>query len=177
MTEDKINDQIRALIRTTLELGIDDVRPGNQTGAPTGREDEPFITVLVSTFNHPGQDAITLENGEGDNVTETGRAMNIALASVQFFRAGAQDRARRMKTLSQMSKATQFLNIAGLGLIGSSAVRNLSAVVNGAWEDRAQVDFEFSFVSTEAQTLETFGSFPISIQTQTLASSSEVQEP
>lgn len=179
MTDDEINDSLRRIIRVLLKMPENSMRPANQTGAPTGSKGEIFGTVLITLTDQPGL-IVARERVDPDDelqLIETGQQMSVATASIQFFRKGAKQLATRLPVLMQMSAATDMLTAAGLGLVGFTASRDIAAVADGFWEERAQIDFEISFISSEDQTLNTFGEFPISIETESVSSHGEVKEP
>ena len=55
MTVDDINKLIRKFIRETLAMPENSVRKANQT-APTGKQSEPFATVLITLIDATGED-------------------------------------------------------------------------------------------------------------------------
>ncbi len=177
MTVDDINKLIRKFIRETLAMPENSVRKANQT-APTGKQSEPFATVLISMVDVTGEDDRRLDNeAPSMNVAETIVGQRRLVASVQFFREDAYTRACRLKTLLSMSRSIDRLQAMGLGLVRASPARNLTAVIDSAWEERAQIDLELYVVAKEVQSLPTFGRFPIEISSADTTLSSEVIEP
>ena len=67
--------------------------------------------------------------------------------------------------------------LAGLGSITASAAKNITAVVDADWEERAQIDLEFYLIAKEVQSIPTFGRFPIDVSTTSSTTSSEVIAP
>lgn len=178
MTVDDINKMIRKFIRETLALPENSVRKANQT-APTGKQSEPFATVLITLIDATGEDDRRLKNEDAPslNVAETIIGQRRLVASIQFFREDAYTKACRINALLSMSSSVDKLQAMGLGLIRASAARNLTAVIDGAWEDRAQIDLEFHLVAKEVQSLPTYGTFPVSVSTASSTTSSEVTAP
>lgn len=178
MTVDDINKLIRKFIRETLALPENSVRKANQT-APTGKQSEPFATVLITLIDATGEDDRHLDNeaAPSTNVAETIIGQRRLVASIQFFRDDAYTKACRLNTLLSMSSSVDKLQAMGLGLVRASPARNLTAVIDNAWEDRAQIDLEFHLVAKEVQSIPTYGTFPISISTESSTTSSEVIAP
>jgi hypothetical protein len=178
MTVDEINTMIRKLVRETLGMPENSVRPANQT-APTGAQSEQFATVLITMIDDTGEDDRRLEDEPAPslNVAETITGQRRLMASIQFFRGDAFLKACRLNTLMNMSAVVEKMQGLGLGLIRTSSARNLTAVIDAAWEARAQIDLEFHLVAKEVQSLPTFGSFPISVSTGSSTTSSEVTAP
>lgn len=178
MTVDEINTMIRKLVRETLGMPENSVRSANQT-APTGPQGEQFATVLITMIDATGEDDRRLENEAAPslNVAETITGQRRLLASIQFFRGDAFLKACRLNTLMSMSAVVEKMQGLGLGLIRTSSARNLTAVIDAAWEARAQIDLEFHLVAKEVQSLPTFGRFPISVSTGSSTTSSEVTAP
>lgn len=178
MTVDDINKLIRKFIRETLALPENSVRKANQT-APTGKQSEPFATVLITLIDATGEDDRRLDNEAAPslNVAETIIGQRRLVASIQFFRDDAYTKACRLNALLSMSSSVDKLQAMGLGLVRASPARNLTAVIDSAWEERAQIDLEFHLVAKEVQSLPTYGTFPISVTTESSTTSSEVKAP
>ena len=178
MTVDDINKLIRKFIRETLALPENSVRKANQT-APTGKQSEPFATVLITLIDATGEDDRHLDNEAAPslNVAETIIGQRRLVASIQFFRDDAYTKACRLNALLSMSSSVDKLQAIGLGLVRASPARNLTAVIDSAWEERAQIDLEFHLVAKEVQSLPTYGTFPVSVTTGSSTTSSEVTAP
>ena len=178
MTVDDINKLIRKFIRETLALPENSVRKANQT-APTGKQSEPFATVLITLIDATGEDDRHLDNEAAPslNVAETIIGQRRLVASIQFFRDDAYTKACRLNALLSMSSSVDKLQAIGLGLVRASPARNLTAVIDSAWEERAQIDLEFHLVAKEVQSIPTYGTFPISVTTESSTTSSEVTAP
>lgn len=178
MTVDDINKLIRKFIRETLSLPENSVRKANQT-APTGKQSEPFATVLITLIDATGEDDRRLDNEAAPslNVAETIIGQRRLVASIQFFRDDAYTKACRLNALLSMSSSVDKLQAIGLGLVRTSPARNLTAVIDSAWEERAQIDLEFHLVAKEVQSIPTYGTFPISVTTESSTTSSEVTAP
>lgn len=178
MTVDDINKLIRKFIRETLALPENSVRKANQT-APTGKQSEPFATVLITLIDATGEDDRRLNNEAAPslNVAETIIGQRRLVASIQFFREDAYTKACRLNALLSMSSSVDKLQAMGLGLVRASPARNLTAVIDSAWEERAQIDLEFHLVAKEVQSLPTYGTFPVSVTTGSSTTSSEVTAP
>ena len=178
MTVDDINKLIRKFIRETLALPENSVRKANQT-APTGKQSEPFATVLITLIDATGEDDRRLDNEVAPslNVAETIIGQRRLVASIQFFRDDAYTKACRLNALLSMSSSVDKLQAIGLGLVRASPARNLTAVIDSAWEERSQIDLEFHLVAKEVQSIPTYGTFPISVTTESSTTSSEVTAP
>lgn len=173
-----INKLIRQFVRETLAMPANSVRPANQS-APTGTQTDQFATVLITFIDATGKDDRKLANEvlPSTNVAETITGHRRLMASVQFFRGDAYMKACRLVTLMSMSASIDKLQAVGLGFVRSSAARNLSGVIDAAWEERAQVDLEFYLVAKETQSIPTYGTVPISVTTESSTTSSEVIAP
>ena len=178
MTVDDINKLIRKFIRETLALPENSVRKANQT-APTGKQSEPFATVLITLIDATGEDDRHIDNEDAPslNVAETIIGQRRLVASIQFFRDDAYTKACRLNALLSMSSSVDKLQAIGLGLVRASPARNLTAVIDSAWEERAQIDLEFHLVAKEVQSIPTYGTFPISVTAESSTTSSEVTAP
>jgi hypothetical protein len=157
-----VNKQVRELVRSVLAMPADSVRPANQN-APTGTVDMQFATVLITDIKPTGWDDIRVENeaSPSTSLQESVVGQRHMVASVQFFRGDAYSQACKLRTLLSLSSSIDKLQAAGLGFVRASAAKNLSAVVDTAWEERAQIDLEFHLVVKETVRTPTYGRFPI----------------
>lgn len=174
MTIDEINTTLRNIIRTELGLPEHQVRPAN-TDSPTGNS--PFATVLVFDAISNGFDDIIVQNAGGNNVTETASGLRKLFVSIQFFRANAITYATRLRAKLQLNSAREKFAINGLGYVRCSGVQVLSTLQNTFWEERAKVDLDVYVVAKEVETMNTFGTFPIEIDTETVHQVGVVLEP
>jgi hypothetical protein len=178
MTVDDLNKVVRKLIREVLGLPENSMRPANQQ-APTGKKDESIGTVLITVLNSTGQDDRLLENEAvpSNNVLESIAGQRRFTASVQFFRQGAYTLAERLPTRLAFSRSVEKMQALGLGYIGASAAKDLTAVIDADWEQRAQIDLEFHVMAVETDSVPTYGTFPIETTVDSSTSSSEVTAP
>lgn len=178
MTLDDINKTLRQFVRETLGMPENSVRKANQK-APTGKQTDQFATVLITLVDPVGQDDRLLfeEDAPSLNVTEVVIGQRRLVASVQFFRGDAFTKACRLQTLISLSSVVTKAQLVGIGSITASAARNITAVVDADWEERAQIDLEFYLIAKEVQSIPTFGRFPIDVSTTSSTTSSEVIAP
>lgn len=161
------NDEaIRELIRVSLGMPVNSVRPANQN-APSGGKSEPYATVLISEYGGGGFEIITVEDepAPSNNVLETVDGWRTVSASVQFFRAGALTQARRLGLVLNLSRADELMQLRNLGLVSIGPVMDLTQVIDTYFEERAQVTLEFNVSAVETASVATFGTFPISVTT------------
>jgi hypothetical protein len=176
INSDTINDALRGLIRGLLEMPQGSVRPANQN-APVGTISEQYATVLLNNFAPTGQDDHTISDfdlppdASATAVNQNTSGCRTFSASIQIFRGDAFSKTVRLSTLLQSAEARENLQNLGLGLVHISPALNLTALVDTNWEERGQLEVEFSCVSTEQSTLETYGTFDIETRTadQTLS--------
>lgn len=181
-----INKNIRTLVRELLGMAANSVRPANQNGE-TGTSTDEFATVLVTLINPTGQDDLVRENVEltGDeeldggltlsDVRETIIGQRMVMASVNFYRPGAFTKASRLPALLSTSRAIERMQVLGLGLVGTSQPRNLTALVNTRWEERGQIDLTFYAIDSETETVHTYGTFPVEVSTADSSGTTETQ--
>lgn len=100
-------------------------------------------------------------------------------ASINFYNNTAADTSGQAKygnqaysdalalhSLLQLETSTELLTWMGLAYAGHSQVRDLTALVDGNFQNRAQVDIMFAVVDSESAVLGTFGQFQIGMQFQ-----------
>ena len=171
---DVVNAGVRSAIATILGVDLNTVRQANKNG-PTGKINEPFITVLVSEVNREGWDEVTYsDNNVAGELLETTSGLRAVICSIQCFRAGAYTRSIRLESLLQGSNAIYQLGSAGLMIkrIGKSI--NLSQEVDTLFEERAQLELELYVSAVEQATVSTFAGVTITVQSETTEVTNEV---
>jgi len=118
----------------------------------------PFATVQLA-LRPPGGWAERIQaNNPVEDIDETICQRVLLRASVNYFRndgtysggmtLSAMDAAVDFSLYLQGSKAWETMDAAGIGLNNVSEVRNLTAIENDEWEERAQLDVDFNVVAT-----------------------------
>lgn len=171
--EQEFSRKLRELIRLLYAMPENSVRPA-PNNAPTGKE--PYATVQIIFSDSQGTAEERLANATGNDVTSTKSSHTNVVCSVQFFRDNAKSRAMSLETVMQSQFAIDFLRKNGIGFVGTSVFRDLSALVDTQWEQRAQVDLELSCIISDARTLPTYGTFPLETTVDVLTVNSEVND-
>lgn len=173
----ELNRLVREVVRASTGMRGDEVRPANQTAAVKG---DSFATVFIVSAIPPEQPSNhdwTNIDGPEKELTERVENHVTVIASCQFFRKDALRLAQRLRDRIVMSPVLSLMQSYGLGYISSSAVKDLSSVINQDWEERAQVELTFHYVSKEDVVVPSFGTFPIDSRTEVIQSTNEVHEP
>lgn len=165
---DLVAQNIRTLLATVLGLDPSTVRPANQNG-PTGNLSQPFVTVLVTDITEIGIDETTMvDQGVDGELVELMSGWRRIIASVQFFRQtnnfAPKTIASRLQGLLRGSVARMHMNHFGLGLVRVGHVTDLSQVVDAYFEQRAQVELEFTVSSVEQAIVPTFAGVNINVK-------------
>ena len=84
--------------------------------------------------------------------------------SVQWFRRGARDAARRLAMWTSSPDGLSQATRTGLTVLRVSDVRQLDDIVSDAWEERAGVDIEIGYVQTIDQTIGYVRTVPVEVQ-------------
>lgn len=173
-----INKVFRQFFRELLGMPEDSIRPANQN-APAGSRTDQFATVLITNIDGAlwGTYRLKDEDAPSLNVQESVIVQYTISLSVQFFKGDAYTKAQRLGVLLQTSSAIAKMQALGVGLVGASAARNLTAVVDTYWEERGQIDLEFHLVAQEVMSVPTYGTFKIDVSTESSTTSSEVTAP
>ena len=180
MTHDELNKAIRDLSKFLLGVPDNFMRKAQVTGAPAGRNSEPFASVLVMLYRPATQWAgvVQTEHESDENkVVDNIRQQYEAIVSVQFFRDNAMDKLTKLVTLMQSPQATAWMQEKNMGLTSVGSPKNLSVSVGTIWEDRAQVDLGFAVTVEADMEIDTYGTFPIDVDTENLSQHMEVLEP
>jgi hypothetical protein len=155
------NEVMNKAIREVITLSNSAVLAiRDQQGAPTP-DISPFATVQITLLPPRGWAEIIHKNNiSGEDIDEIISERVMCRASVNYFKndglysdAGgitlsAIDAAVELKTFLQGTLANQRLNEDGMGLNRVSEVRNLTALENDEWEERAQLDVDFNVVAS-----------------------------
>lgn len=167
-------------------------RPDGQR-APAGASDAPYATVKIlstslESFNmrryevtDPDVDPVlpVFAEGEATDLLEVLEALDQVIVSVQFWRDGRVDgagraawgeaahaRASSLVRRLEMSHSIDYANQLGLGYSSASQVRDLSGLVDGSFERRAQVDLTFYVADAEVLALNMFKSATFDVKIQ-----------
>jgi len=160
---DLINLKIRTLIRTVMGMPVNSVRKAN-SNAPTGGKSEPFATVLITAIDAKGSDERRLSVIAGTNTIQSNMVgQRTCSVSVQFFRLGAYQNALRLLSILSLDSSVSMMQQLGLGLLKTSSVTNVTAVINTEWEEQAKVSIDFSAIVLEGEVLNTYGTVEIDI--------------
>lgn len=170
---------IRQLIRTALGMPENSVRAANQTGMPSGTRNEPYATVLVTSYAPIGWDQtrVTNEPAPSLNIAESADGVRHVTASVQFFRQDALVRGRRLKAALSLSGSVALMQELGLALRSVGPTQDLTDVVDTLFEERCRVQLEFQVSSVETASVPTYGQFPFSISVNADSAQFEVNAP
>lgn len=167
MNETDINRAIRDLVRLTTSMDPAAVRPANTDIPATGT----YATVLIDTGVRKGVDDSLYGNipgsGGDDAMQETATGQRVGMASISFIRGSAKMLASKFLSRITLASARQRMQELGIGFVSTSSIRTLSAVINSAWEDRAQLDMTFHYVDTEIDQVPYFKSFTFETKTTT----------
>lgn len=173
-----LNRTIRTVVRETLSMAADSVRPANQK-SPVPKEGVLFATVEVASVSPTGQDTrheVNIDN-PAKEVRESMIGQRMVMASVNFYRKGANSFAHSLVARMALSSVQASLQSKELGFVRASAVRDLTAIVDANYEERSQVDLFFHVIQKESNDLATYGTFPISTDIEIISTQSEVLEP
>lgn len=181
-----IEENFRGNIRTLLGMPANSViRANQQNPPPSGGQEDQYATVLVQEIGTYGWDEVTYvdpsqagsgEQGSGDgpyggdettDLTENITGQRRFTVSVQFFRGNAIVMAHTLGALLQSSNSITAMVADGICISRIGPVRNLSALVDTFFENRAQMDIEFNFINQEQVDMPTFATFGGQIDTET----------
>lgn len=129
---------LRGLLRTSLNLDNNQVVPSNK---PFPRGGKPFITVNLVTSQPIG---VGKRDFLGDEETEVIRTSFDSLVSLNFYGENANAFAIRAQAILQSSFVQAELHKLNTALYNTSAIRDLSGSLGAGYEERAQLDLNFS---------------------------------
>ncbi|MCY3784573.1 MAG: hypothetical protein OXG79_12435 [Chloroflexi bacterium] len=159
------------VIACAREGGGVEVLPGND---PSGWRDPPGLygTVLLITEGESGVPYSRRTRNDDDSLTVTTTRTARGRYSLQWYRAGAQDAARRFAIWVRSPTGAQWLRDHRVTLNRVSDIRRLdipllSEVISPQdaveWEERAGVDLDLGYLVTLEQTADSVASAEIDI--------------
>ena len=170
-TTQEVERAVRALVAQGSELEPRRVRPGNQGGAVPN---DLFATVVLIHQVIEGIPAtvMSLASDEADLNALTAATVR-GRYSVQWFRNGAHDAAKRLSVWVWSPEGVAQAQKADLTVLRVSDVRQLDDVVSGAWEERAGLDIDVGYTQRIDQTVDYLKAAPIEVgaggSTETIA--------
>lgn len=126
---------------------------------------EPYATVIERKSDRHGTPSTRYS--DNDDITKSNyeaRQWSWASFSINFFRAGAHDLARALRSYEYNPAGQLILEQNSVVFQNMSDVRNLSAVQSGKFEQRAQVDLEVQFIEVSTVAVNSLDSAEITIE-------------
>jgi len=166
---DVLNRNVRFLVQTVLGMPDNSVSPANQK-RPRGAQSAERATVFIPEISDRGWAAPVRvsTSSDGASITEGVDALKEFTASVNFYGQPAADpaglatfstaalaRAARLNQVLQLEASAELMEQLGLGYMGASKARDLTAVVDANYESRGQVDLYFCIVNRETAVVPT----------------------
>jgi len=160
-----IEDAVMALVAEGG--GVAAVIPANEPEtfpAPAG----PYATVLLINEIERGDPYSQRTRNDDDSLTITTVRTARGRYSVQWYRTGAQDAARRFAIWVRSPGGTQWMLERNLTLNRVSDIRRLDAVAldvsaGDEWEERAGVDLDLGYLVTLEETADAIATVGINV--------------
>jgi hypothetical protein len=162
---------VATIIQTALQVALANTRcawdPDNArfvvTSPTTGQTSAVGAAVAPTKDLDPDPDPDDVSTVLG--LTLAGGALPVNnRAGIARYSNAAFDRASRLPQRLWLNAA--LLTSLGLKFQGASPVRNLTALVDGTWESRGQVDLTFAVVNRETAVIQTILSVPLTLKSQ-----------
>lgn len=172
-----LNRAIRRLVELTTGIAPGLVRAANENVEVP--DAGLWATVLVTQLAPRGWDVHSWEEIDASptlQVEETAEAERLVMASINFYRDGANDAAGRLTSRITLTDAAALMRQRGIGFVSLTPARNLTGVVFGIWEERAQLDVYFHVCTSEETAVDTYGEFPFRLYTETYQVDFTVEE-
>lgn len=162
--EEVLNKLIRDSVDLILAIPDFSVKAEQPDDAP--RPTGAFAAIdFVSDFNLGWEQRDLVDEGDED-LTETISGQREVMMSVNFFNTGARDNARKARTGFVKTSILQLFNAAKVGLVRRSDVRDLTEIVRGTWEPRAQFDLFLNVVGSDSEIIAAILSADIELEHQ-----------
>ena len=160
-TTQSLKRAIRGLVASGSDLESRRVRPGNQGGAVPN---DLFATVVLIHQDIEGIPATVMSlASDGADLNAPTVATVRGRYSVQWFRTGAHDAAKRLSVWVWSPEGVAQAQQADLTVLRVSDVRQLDDVVSGAWEERAGLDIDVGYTQRIDQTVDYLKPAPIEV--------------
>lgn len=184
-----LHEIVRRVLGRVLGTDNNFFRPEGQR-APSGAANAPYATVKIYSSQLVSFDlrrwfpsdlavAHVVPEGTVTDLVEVLETTTQFTASVQFWRdgsvdgagraawgEGARDRAERLIMNLELSASIELMNSVGLGYSTASNIRDVSGVVDGNYERRAQVDLTFYFSNSAVAAINMFKTATFDIKVQ-----------
>ena len=140
-------------VRDVSGLDVNHVIPANDNGA---RPLDQYATIRVLDPDTIGHDAYTYKTNAIDptSVDINYNGLRQIMVSINVYRGDALGIMNKLKSSFDRVLTQDYFESKDIGIINTSATRDLSADVNGAWEERRQTDFFFFLIDEETETVE-----------------------
>lgn len=163
-----LEETVNKFVRDAINLILNDpsvivIRGRQDAAAPSGNS--PYAAVNFVNETPIGWDQSTYSDS-GEDLGQTIEGMREIMLSVDFYRTGARDNARRCKQGVIRNSIREFFVAADLGYVRSSEVRDISVTLGDGWEDRAQFDIVLSAVGTDTDIVRSIQSVNIQAEYQ-----------
>lgn len=152
ISEESINEAFRHAIN--LIVGEDEhaLRAQQDDGLQLNK---PYATVQLLTDDLNGIPFTVNENTSSSRVDAYLESDQIATYTLQFFKAGAFDRARNVAAGLVREDVKRIFKAKGLGLSFATNVTNISEPLEPGWEERATFDIDVNYIQRIDLTSET----------------------
>lgn len=141
---------VRGYVAAGSGLEPKQVVPGN--GNPPASNDL-YATVLLITSAGRGVPYTLYQDAAPGHIDATTVGTVLARYSVQWYRKGARNAARRFSVWVSSPQGRGHSAAQGLAFLRVSAVRQLDDIVADAWEERAGLDLDIGYLESIRQEL------------------------
>jgi len=165
-----INETLNKAVRDLITVANPEVLAIRAEQNAPIPEQRPFASVRVAMLAPEGWAEKSYTNLVLDLEELTSERVRVR-ATVNYFGSSAtvssMDEAVTFRTFLQGTTALETLAAAGMGFVRTSEARNLTALENGEYEERAQIDIDLYTMSERIETI---------LETQKVQVGGEVEE-
>ena len=156
---DTLEEDIRRWVAAGSDIDDRFVIPGNKDA---GSPNRLYATVLLITPSLRGTAWKRTLTVNGQTVERT-RAFAEDLYSVQWFRDGARDAARRFSVWSQSEAGRISASVRSFTFMGVSRIRQIDSIISTKWEERYGLDLKITYFQTLDLPVETFAGISVEL--------------
>lgn len=149
----QLQKDLAAWVRNVTALDSGHVIPQNDTGPrPTGQ----YATIRIMDPEKIGHDPYKTVTNTLDptSVDINYGGLRQIMISINVYRGDALGIMTALKSSFDRVLTQEYFAGKNIGIINTSATRDLSDTINGAWEERRQADFFFFLTNEDTETVE-----------------------
>lgn len=168
LLDETVNKLIRDTINNILGIPNFSIRAKQYAAPKQTFPPGSFATVdFISDELVGWEQKVLTERSSDPDLDESLDGLRRLMISVNFFREGAYDNARKVRTGLARESIVSMFRQGNVGLIERSQVRHIPEALEDGWENRAQFDIFLSAVGSDTDIVRSIQTIEIAGESQT----------